>query len=885
VAAPAALGAPFATLSTARAGCAAFRRSNPLILAAVRIHTPDDRLRVFVSSTLGELGGERAVVRGAIERLRLIPVMFETGARPHPPRALYRAYLRQSDVFVGVYWERYGWVAPGEPVSGLEDEYRLAAGRLPQLVYIKEPAPRREAAMVEFLRRIQEDDRLAYRRFGSQEELDRLVSDDLAVLLSERFRASGDQAARAPTRASREPAPLDRTFGREEDVETVAGLVRSGHRLVTLTGPGGVGKTRLAVELGSALAGDFGGSVVFVPLAPVADAALVLATIAERLGLRAGGPGGLEDRIVESLSGRPTLLLLDNLEHLAAAAPEIAAVLDRCPGTAAIVTSRHVLRVHGEREYQVPPLAEAAAVELFTERAAAARPGFHVTPDTEPVVAEIARRLDGLPLAIELAAASMRVYSAAALLDRLCRRLDLPSHGPADAPERQRTLRAAIDWSYDLLEPAERRAFARLAVFDGSFGLSAAEAVCGRREDGPLVETLGRLVEKSLVVPVDVAGSHEPRLRMLATIRAYALERLSELPDRADTERLHTEWVVRLLTDAAPAGQRRYGPAWLERLDLERPNLRTAIERALRDGELETVARITRGSIGYLALRDSEIEGARWLDRALALAGDADPLLRARLLLYQAVLIWGVGDTSRAASLHAEARATSLAVADYPYDRALDATVVAMAASAAQPPGQALPAAIRAAQAWSASGASDLGEAYMWLTAGLLALSFDPAGAERHLGEALRLAEAMANDGLRAPCLTVLGFIARRDGRYDAARERFMQAAVVSRSGGLLSGEAFALDGLAALALDAGRAAVAARALGAADAARRRSDRAAWPHYQPILDELHAAAAGALGGEAYEAALAEGSRRDIADTLDAALEAVPAPPAPSGQAT
>jgi hypothetical protein len=242
------------------------RHGAVLHLPAARIQTPDDRLRVFVSSTLAELADEREVVRQAIERLRLIPVMFETGARPHPPRALYRAYLEQSDVFVGIYWERYGWVAPAEEVSGLEDEYRLAAGRLPQLVYIKEPAPRRDGRLADLLRRVQEDDRLSYRRFTSADDLDRLVSGDLAVLISERFRSSQDAAAGAPRPLP--PAPLDVTVGRRQDVIRISSLVRSGHRFVTLTGPGGIGKSRLALEVARELAADYPEPAVFVPLGP-----------------------------------------------------------------------------------------------------------------------------------------------------------------------------------------------------------------------------------------------------------------------------------------------------------------------------------------------------------------------------------------------------------------------------------------------------------------------------------------------------------------------------------------------------------------------------------------------------------------------------------------
>jgi hypothetical protein len=218
------------------------------------IRTPDQRVRVFVSSTLGELAPEREAVRSAIARLRLFPVMFEHGARPHPPRDLYRAYLAQSHVFVGLYWQRYGWVAPGEDVSGLEDEYRLAGDR-PRLLYIKEPAPEREARLASLIAEFKRSDRVSYKRFRDADELADLVTDDLALLLTERFERGVEAAALGP--GAGEPAqapgllpmPLTPTVGRAQQVASILDLLDAGSRLVTLTGPGGVGKTRVALEV------------------------------------------------------------------------------------------------------------------------------------------------------------------------------------------------------------------------------------------------------------------------------------------------------------------------------------------------------------------------------------------------------------------------------------------------------------------------------------------------------------------------------------------------------------------------------------------------------------------------------------------------------------
>jgi hypothetical protein len=286
------------------------------------IRTPDRRLRVFVSSTLAELAAERQAVRRAVERLRLSPVMFEVGARPHPPRELYRAYLEQSDVFVGLYWQRYGWIAPGEDVSGLEDEYRLADG-MPQLIYIKEPAPDREAELTSLLRRVQERDQASYRRFSDPEELEELVAQDLALMLSERFAGDDGDAHRHGLPAAPLPALLTRTFGRDEEVATLVGLLDAGHRLVTVTGPGGVGKTRLALVAGGAVAARPGAVAHFVPLAAVSDPALVLAGVADQLGVRGATGSAPLDSLVEHFGERPALLVLDNLEQVVGVGPEL----------------------------------------------------------------------------------------------------------------------------------------------------------------------------------------------------------------------------------------------------------------------------------------------------------------------------------------------------------------------------------------------------------------------------------------------------------------------------------------------------------------------------------------------------------------------------------
>ncbi len=564
------------------------------------IRTPDQRLRVFISSTLRELAAERRAVRDAVTRLRLVPVMFELGARPHPPRRVYQSYLAQSQVFVGVYWQSYGWIAPGEAVSGLEDEYLLAAA-LPRLVYVKSPAPNREASLVRMLTQISDEGDVSYQHFSDSAELRRLVENDLAVLLSERFesarqraRTAGAPAEEAPPAAAL-PAPVTPLVGRDQEALAAGDLVvREGVRLVTLTGPGGVGRSRLALEVAGRLSSDFDDGVRFVDLAAVAAAELVVAAIAAGLGLTTSGAPMLAD-VKSYLRPRRLLLVLDNFEQVSDAAPLVAELLTEAPGLVGLVTSRMVLRLSGEHEFPVatlpvPPadasrdvadVGQYAAVRLFVDRAQATVAGFGLTDANAGDVAEICRRLDGLPLAIELAAARVRLLPPQALLARLADRLGLLTGGARDLPERQRTLRNTLDWSFGLLGAGEQALFPRLGVFAGTFSLSAAEAICGdapgsAASSEPVIDTLGSLVDGSLVRRENPAG--EPRFRLLDTIREYALERLLAGADWQEAHDRHAAYFVAIAEPAEEEELRDPGQlAWLDRLETEHDNLRAAM--------------------------------------------------------------------------------------------------------------------------------------------------------------------------------------------------------------------------------------------------------------------------------------------------------------------
>jgi predicted ATPase len=598
------------------------------------IRTPDQRLRVFVSSTLGELADERAAVRRAIERLRLVPVMFELGARPHPPRELYRAYLEQSQVFVGVYAQRYGWIAPGEERSGLEDELVLSE-HLPRLLYLKEPAPAREPALTRMLDRVR--DRDSYKRFTSVTELEDLVGRDLAILLSERFDRVG---APEPSFSSRStvPVPLGSLIGRDDEVAALTAALATGTRLITLTGPGGVGKTRLALEVANAAADTYPDGAHLVRLETVLQPAQVVPTIASRLGVVVTGDLDTLDALVAHLHGRRLLLVLDNLEQVVEAAPELVALVERCPSLQVIATSRRPLGVVGERRWPLGPLptpgpgrdpnASDPAMALFVERAAAVDPTFTLDDRNTMAVAELCRRLDGLPLAIELAAARVRLLPPAALLARLTDRLDLLRSGP-ERPERHRTLSATIDWSADLLTPTERRLFARLAVFQGGCTPSAVQEVCAVEGSEAVLEDLGQLLDHGLVLVTDDPEDDEPRVRMLEPIRADALDRLATSGELTQMRLRHLDRYAGLADQAQPF---LCGPdqvRWLARVDPERANLRAAAETGIEHGQTAQVLEMAWDLYIYYYLRGAKHEPEAWVRWAATRAVDLDDRQRA----------------------------------------------------------------------------------------------------------------------------------------------------------------------------------------------------------------------------------------------------------------
>ena len=693
------------------------------------------------------------------------------------------------------------------------------------------------------------------------------------------------------------PATIDTLFGREQEIAEVAAVLRSrGSRLLVLTGPGGVGKTRLALASATAAASSFEDGALFVALAPIRDPALVLATIARAAGIREAGAQPTSGRLAEALAERDLLVLLDNFEHLLPAGPAISELLAACPTLHILMTSRIRPRLTGERDIPVPPLllpcqrrsspsgslfpsppapgadappeysdvevdaiGESPAVRLFVDRARAIDRSFRLTGQNARAVAEICRRVDGLPLAIELAAARTQLLPPAALLARLDQRLPLLEGGPRDQPERLQTMRQAIAWSYELLPSDAQATFQCLAIFVGGFGLDAAREVCGSSFD-----QVAALVDQSLLL--HMPSDDEPRCAMLETIREFGLELLAQSGAESGIRDRHAEWCMELAIAREPDlyGGRGQVPA-LRRLEEELPNFRAGFARWLEIEEPEKALRLVAALIRLLALRSLFSEGRDWLETALARAPEAPATLRAWALLGLTMFAAIQHDFARAD----EAMAAALALVASGHDRrgfvfartvqAMYAFLQGRFAESAAFAAESEAAAVEIANRWEAHIARFF-RAKAELYAGNLdraeAVSRDLFAAAQD--EEVNVLSAARHDG---------GTMRQLRGDHAGALSLFVRALDGFRGAGELWNSAASLEGAAVSALSLDRAGSAVYLFGAAAALRAWLSTPVLVPDRAAYDRAIASARNTLGEPAYAEAWAAGE----AATLDEAI--------------
>ncbi len=549
------------------------------------------------------------------------------------------------------------------------------------------------------------------------------------------------------------PVPLTRFIGREREIVAVADcLCRDDVRLVTLIGPGGVGKTRLALRVAEKVADHFDAGAAFVSLAPVPRPDLVLPAIAHTLEVRESSDRPLAAGLIAALRDRRLLLVLDNLEHLLGAANDLADLLAECPKLTILVTSRTPLRLSGEQRFPIPPLPlpdageapgldglqDYEAIALFVERAQQAYPGFTLAAGNAAEVLEICRRLDGLPLALELAAAWLRVLSPAFLLARMERRLGLLTGGSTDQPARLRTMREAIAWSHDLLSEDERRLFRRLAVFVGDFTLDGARRVwaadaesIGVDDGSRFFHLLAGLIDKSLLHRTDEAAA-EPRYAMLETVREFGFEQLAQLGELANVQAAHAAHYLELAEAAASSAGGAGGGEWLHRLAADGSNLRAALDWLEQTGQAKATLRMTSSLWHYWYRHGDLAEGRARLERALAaVPPDIAPVVRARALRGAGVLAWQNADYDRSRQRLEDALAAYAAIGD------------------------------RSGTAWVLNS---LGCLFATLS--------EAEQAEAHFGEALAIFSKLGDAVGIAQITANLGELAEVEGRHDLAIER-----------------------------------------------------------------------------------------------------------------
>lgn len=674
--------------------------------------------------------------------------------------------------------------------------------------------------------------------------------------------------------------------GREHELDVAAALLdRADVRLLTLTGPGGTGKTRLSLQLLQRVQPDFTGGVYFVSLASISNPSLLLTIIAEALSLAERGAQPLLDQIAGLLENKRSLIVLDNFEQLLAAAPIVVLLLERIPSLKVIITSRAPLQVYGEREFPVPALtlpdrtqlqyleqlAAVEAVRLFVERAVAVQPKFELTPTNAEAVAQICIRIDGLPLAIELAAARCKVLTPSALLARLTNRFTLLTGGAHNLHPRQQTLRNTIDWSYQLLDLTEQLLFRRLAVFAGGWSLEAAEEICGEGLPFEILNGISALIDKSLVQQATLSNE-EPRYWLLESVREYSWEQLAASGELPDLQLRHAAYFVAM---AEQAYQELRGPKqhhWLYLLQCEIDNLRTVLHWSLNSGNPTIGLQLSGALKVFWELRNQLTEGRDWVEQLLKKAGPERTAIWARAVDTASMAAWLHGDIDRGMALKEELLIFYRATGD---DSQVAITLGNLSLFAMDCGNLTYAEGLlRESIPLSRSYCIETVTSAQLTNLGIiLVLHGIYAEARIYFEECLAIERKFGDPQGIALALLNLGLVTLHEGETSQAQDLITQSLTLTHKIGSSTNIADCLEDMASVASAQHQYSRAARLFGAAEALRRESGTPLLPLAQQLLAPYTQATLAALGETAFAAAIAEGQRMTVEQSISYALEA------------